>query len=190
MANAAPLAACRPQGAGADPLDQIIDATLGNRSSGGISRSSLCRTACSSRLFSISPGTMAGPRSPPATGPVRKSTRKSPDCLSSPWHFDVRDEQRTDVGLEELRLAAGGRGCQIHGGRFVPRAQPEREQKQNRQRGQIVAACKLVRRVVVRQTAPRCKPAALHRLVTAGGNEISLPGEPHGCTRFSVTPAT
>ncbi len=53
-----------------------------------------------------------------------------------------------------------------------PRAAPNANRSKIASAGRIVRGMqKLVRRVVVRQTAPRCKPAALHRLVTAGGNE-------------------
>ena len=54
---------------------------------GGICRSaSVNSTARTSKLFVASPGTTAGPRSPPRSAAARLSSRKAPSCFSGPWH--------------------------------------------------------------------------------------------------------
>jgi hypothetical protein len=56
-------------------------------SSGGIFRSPLRRAAWTTRLCSGSPGTIAGPRSPPLVARRFESSRKPDSCLAAPWHL-------------------------------------------------------------------------------------------------------
>src|SRR5262249_62212995 len=64
----------------------LTQATSASTSSGfsfppfGIFSASVCRTARISRLFSASPGTIAGPDLPPFSSASRESTRKSAYC--------------------------------------------------------------------------------------------------------------
>jgi len=68
------------------PLDQGINLLCGQSFLGRhLQSSSVCRTAFMSRLFSGSPGTMAGPVSPPLSNPSRESSTKLPLILSASW---------------------------------------------------------------------------------------------------------
>jgi hypothetical protein len=54
---------------------------------GGISIPLSCLSALTSRLLAGSPGTIAGPLSPPCMSAARESSRSPDSDLSSPWHF-------------------------------------------------------------------------------------------------------
>src|SRR6266446_5005563 len=65
---------------------RVLICSAGRVFFGGICRSSsICRTAFMSRLFSGSPGTTAGPVSPPLSNPSLESSTQLPLILSTSW---------------------------------------------------------------------------------------------------------
>ena len=59
----------------------------GSGPSGGISMSASGESTCTSRLAAASPGTIAGPLSPPVISACREVNCSPDSDFSSPWHF-------------------------------------------------------------------------------------------------------
>ena len=101
----------RPGRAGGDPRGQVVPGALaGSGLAGGIlSASSVWPTAWISRLPCGSPGTTAGPFSPPASIPSRESSRSPPLAFFAPWHFThVPASTGRTLSSKKLSDAASG----------------------------------------------------------------------------------
>ena len=119
----------------------------------------------------------AGPRSRQRPGPVRESTRNCPTAC--PRRGTSAMAQRAAVprwSRRKLRPRHWRCGCQVRRQVPSPSAAPTR-QKQNRQRGRIVACMRTRQSVVVPNKLRRGMQASgVAPARTAGGNENHLPG--------------
>ena len=100
---------------------------------GGIfSSSCVCATACTSRLSSGLPGTMAGPVVPPSSMARRLSSRKPDDCFAGPWHLkhDSESNGRTEVSKKSQAArddASAARAAGSSAGLAVPSPAQKRQ---------------------------------------------------------------